>query len=158
MSDNYNVVELAKEVVLQIKKDQKDRKLHNTKLLLKNYKLLKKHLEEINTIGYKDYFKEDDLYKIDESDVFIESVLKTKVRTAQMLASIDIALDILKEEYTAKSKYAIYDAFYMYYIENKTYTDVANTYYCGTSTAKRWANEGLNRFNVLMWGVDALGV
>lgn len=156
--DDKNVVELAKEVVLQIKREQKDRKLHNTKLLLKNYKILKQHLEEINVKGYESYFRPDLIGDIDKSNAFLQSVLNTKVRTAQMLACIDIALEVLKEEYNDKAKYSVYDAFYMRYIENKTYKEIADTYYCGINTAKRWATEGLNRFNVLLWGVDALGI
>lgn len=150
--------ELAKEVVFEIKKQQRDKRLHNTKLLMKNYDKLKNHIEKVNSDGFKGYFGEELQDALEENDIFLNSVLRTKARTAQMVSCIDISLEILADEYEENGSYYIYDAFYMYYIEKLTYEDIAEKLNTGKNTPARWAKEVLNKLNILLWGVEALGI
>lgn len=150
--------ELAKEVVFEIKKQQRDKRLHNTKLLMKNYDKLKNHIEKVNSDGFKGYFGEELQDALEENDIFLNSVLRTKARTAQMVSCIDISLEILADEYEENGTYYIYDAFYMYYIEKLTYEDIAEKLNTGKNTPARWAKEVLNKLNILLWGVEALGI
>lgn len=150
--------ELAKEVVFEIKKQQKDKRLHNTKLLMKNYDKLKNHIEKVNSDGFKGYFGEELQDALEENDIFLNSVLRTKARTAQMVSCIDISLEILADEYEENGTYYIYDAFYMYYIEKLTYEDIAEKLNTGKNTPARWAKEVLNKLSILLWGVEALGI
>ena len=152
------VKELAKEVIFEIKNQQKDRRLHNTKLLMKNYDKLKNHIENINSDGFMSYFGEDLQEALEENDVFLNSVLRTKARTAQMVSCIDISLEILADEYEENGTYYIYDAFHMYYIEKLTYEEIAEKLNAGKNTPARWVKEVLNKLNILLWGVDALGI
>lgn len=150
--------ELAKEVIYEIRNEKKDRRLHNTKLLMKNYNKLKNHIEKVNTDGFKGYFGEELQETLDSNDIFLNSVLRTKVRTAQMVSCIDIALELLADEYEANDTYYIYDAFYLYYIEGLTYEEIASKLNTGKNTPARWTKEVLNKLNILLWGVDALGI
>ena len=150
--------ELAKEVVFEIKKQQRDKRLHNTKLLMKNYDKLKNHIEKVNSDGFMGYFGEELQDALEENDIFLNSVLRTKARTAQMVSCIDISLEILADEYEENGTYYIYDAFYMYYIEKLTYEDIAEKLNTGKNTPARWAKEVLNKLNILLWGVEALGI
>lgn len=150
--------ELAKEVVFEIKKQQRDKRLHNTKLLMKNYDKLKNHIEKVNSDGFKGYFGEELQDALEENDIFLNSVLRTKARTAQMVSCIDISLEILADEYEENGTYYIYDAFYMYYIEKLTYEDIAEKLNTGKNTPARWAKEVLNKLNILLWGVEVLGI
>ena len=152
------VKEQAKEVIFEIKNQQKDRRLHNTKLLMKNYDKLKNHIEKINSDGFMSYFGEDLQEALEENDVFLNSVLRTKARTAQMVSCIDISLEILADEYEENGTYYIYDAFHMYYIEKLTYEEIAEKLNAGKNTPARWVKEVLNKLNILLWGVDALGI
>ena len=152
------VKELAKEVIFEIKNQQKDRRLHNTKLLMKNYDKLKNHIEKINSDGFMGYFGEELRESREENDVFLNSVLRTKARTAQMVSCIDISLEILADEYEENGTYYIYDAFHMYYIEKLTYEEIAEKLNAGKNTPARWVKEVLNKLNILLWGVDALGI
>ena len=152
------VKELAKEVIFEIKNQQKDRRLHSTKLLIKNYDKLKNHIEKINSDGFMGYFGEDLHEALEENDVFLNSVLRTKARTAQMVSCIDISLEILADEYEENGTYYIYDAFHMYYIEKLTYEEIAEKLNAGKNTPARWVKEVLNKLNILLWGVDALGI
>lgn len=155
---NEQAKQLAKEVVFEINKQKKDRRLHNTKLLMKNYNKLKNHIEKVNTDGFKGYFGEELQEALEENDIFLNSVLRTKVRTAQMISCIDIALEILDDEYEANGTYYIYDAFYLYYIEGLTYEEIASKLNTGKNTPARWTKEVLSKLNILLWGVDALGI
>lgn len=91
-NDIDEVKELAKEVIYEIKNQQRDKKLLNTKLLMRNYSKLKKHINDISTEGFRDYFSDDIQDLVDIEDLHLNSLLRTKVRTTQMLSCVDIAL------------------------------------------------------------------
>lgn len=155
---NIQVKELAIEVMHEINKQKKDKRFHNTKLLMKNYNRLKQHIDTISTEGFRDYFVEEIQDLVDEEGLFLTSVLRTKVRTTQMLSCIDIALEALEEEYNNANKSDVYDAFYMHFIENKTYEQIAQQLYTSKSTVQRGVTEVLKKLNVLLWGVDSFGI
>ena len=160
MINNINIQakELAKEVIYEIKNEQKDRRLHNTKLLMKNYNKLKDHIEKVSSDGFKGYFGEELQDVLEDNDVFLNSILRTKARTAQMVSCIDISLELLADEYESNGTYYIYDAFYMRYIEELTNEEIANRLNTSKNTPARWEKEVLNKLNILLWGVDALGI
>lgn len=160
MINNINIQakELAKEVIYEIKNEQKDRRLHNTKLLMKNYNKLKDHIEKVSSDGFKGYFGEELQDVLEDNDVFLNSILRTKARTAQMVSCIDISLELLADEYESNGTYYIYDAFYMYYIEGLKYEAIAEKLNAGKNSPARWVKEVLNKLNILLWGVDALGI
>lgn len=155
---NTQAKELAVEVIHEINKQKKDKRFHNTKLLMKNYNRLKQHINTISTEGFRDYFAEELQDRVDDEDLFLSSILRTKIRTTQMLSCIDIALSALEEEYNNANKSDVYDAFYMHYIENKNYIEIADKLYTSKSTVQRWVTEVLKKLNVLLWGVDSFGI
>lgn len=156
-NNNDEVKNLAKEVVLEIKKQQQDRRLHNTKLLLKNYNKLKQHVDEVNVDNYLGYFDEE-LQDVTEDDIFLKSLMRTKARTAQMLACIDISLAIVKKEYEEKQASYVFEAFQMYFFEKRTYKEIADEYYSSKSSVERWIKEVVNKINLLLWGAEAFGL
>ena len=157
MCNKNEVKNLAKEVLLEIKKQQSDRRFHNTKLLLKNYNKLKDHLDEVNTDCFLNYFDDETQNEIGE-DIFLKSLLRTKARTAQMLSCIDTALAIVEKEYEDKNASYVFEAFEMHFFENKTYSEIADKYYSSKSSVERWIKEVINKINVLLWGIEALGI
>lgn len=159
MHNNDEVKNLAKEVVFEIKKQQQDRRLHNTKLLLKNYDKLKEHIDKVNTDNYLGYFAEElqDITTTEDS-IFLKSLMRTKARTAQMVACIDISLAIVKKEYEEKKASYIFEAFEMYFFEKRTYKEIADEYYSSKSSVERWIKEVVNKINLLLWGVEAFGL
>lgn len=150
---NAQAKELALEVINEIKKQQTDKRFHNTKLLMKNYTKLKSHIDDVSNKNL-DCEVQDPL----EEDVELKSVMRTKARTAQMLACVDIALDVLEEEYLESDKYYVFEAFELYYIKGYTYQQLADYYYAGKNTPARWVNEVVRKLSVLLWGIDALGM
>lgn len=83
-------------------KGRYDKRLRNTKLLLKNYKLFKQHLK--NAIYEATQIEEDNAIDIldlmwdphNNQDMIVESIKKSAVRTKVIIEHIDSMLDIYK--------------------------------------------------------------
>lgn len=84
--------------------------------------------------------------------------MRTKARTAQMLACIDISLAIVKKEYEEKQASYVFEAFQMYFFEKRTYKEIADEYYSSKSSVERWIKEVVNKINLLLWGAEAFGL
>ena len=131
--------------------NQRDRRLHNTRLLMRNYNKLKEHIDNVN----------DDLeIKVDSTDdeVWITSITRTKLRTMKMMAYIDSALVIIKEDMRRNCIEYKYKAFELYFIEEKTNEEITEMLGCGKNQPRIWSDAALNELSVLLWGIEALGM
>lgn len=83
-------------------REKKDRRLHNTKLLLKNYRMLKASCanavyEAVNASPDKITSEMiEDIMSMRDDKVIVDSIRKSAVRTATMLVHIDKMIDIYK--------------------------------------------------------------
>lgn len=146
---------LAKEVLKEMKEQEKEKQMkkvfHNTKILMKNYNKFKDHIDKVtDSIEYD--------MEIEDDEILILSITRTKLRTAKMIAYIDSALDIIKKNMIITGEEYKYSSFCMYYIENKTNEDIMEKYSCGKNTPKKWCDLVLNELSVLLWGIEALGI
>ena len=107
------------------RKGRQDRRLHNTRLLLKNYRLFKQHTK--GAIFRADQAKEHaidildglDSYDMDDG-LYIESIKKSQQRTLIILAHIDQMLELYKAYCYAssnKEEARRYGVLMAYYIE-----------------------------------------
>ncbi len=131
--------------------NQRDRRLHNTRLLMRNYNKLKEHIDNVN----------DDLeIKVDSTDdeVWITSITRTKLRTMKMMAYIDSALAIIKEDMKRNCIEYKYKAFEAYFIEEKTNEEITEILGCGKNQPRIWSDVALNELSILLWGIEALGM
>lgn len=161
MIDNKVVKELAKEVseeaLFNMVNKGKDRRFRNTKLLMKNYKNLKQH-----TLSEKDEIKilyadmDEDYIKVDY--MWLESIIKSKGKTIQMLKYIDEQLDYLKKKYKENKQYEKYRVFELLTIEGKSIIEIQGETGCGKNSPSTWSNEIIKELSVLLWGVDALSI
>lgn len=152
---NEDIKMLAKEVIQEINKEKKYKRLHNTKLLMKNYVSLKEHIDNVND-DIKDFEIEvEEGYK---DRVWIVSIAKCKFRTAKMVGYIDNALDILKERYKQNNESEKYEAFELYYIDKETNENIREILKCGKNSPKTWSDLIINELSILLWGIDALGI
>jgi len=135
---------------------KKSKAYHNTKLLMKNYSTLKQHSK--NAVYELKEDVEGFEFNMDFDEPYIQSILKSKIRTAIMLQHIDMALDMLKRNSAArgKSESDKYNILVGVYITGDTYDDLAERYNCVTSTVWRWENDMLRELSVLLFGVDGL--
>ncbi|MBS6509694.1 MAG: hypothetical protein KH369_15945 [Paraclostridium bifermentans] len=149
---------VAKEALFEIENIKKDRRFHNTKLLMENYKNLKEHVDGIKEgINLKYEFRDgESLLCIKSEYLWLESLARSKARTIEMMEYVDSKIKYLIYEWENKNQYEIIDSFIMFYIENKTDEDIRQKYNCGQNTPKRWRDKILKELSILLWGIDAI--
>ena len=152
---NKEVKELAKEVIKELTKQQKDKRLHNTRLLMKNYIALKNHIENVNE-DMEEFEIEVEMGSKD--NIWIMSIARSKIRTAKMVAYVESAMDIVKEKFENNLESEKFRAFEMHYIDKKTNEEIQEELNCGKNSPKRWSDLIIEELNILLWGIDALGI
>lgn len=159
MGNNINIDEVinkaAKEAIKEFDKEksitQRDKRLHNTRLLMKYYNKLKEHIENVN----------DDLeIKIEDEDdeVWITSITRTKLRTMKMMAYVDSALNIIEKEFRNNCEEYKFKAFKLYYMDKKTNEQIQELLGCGKNSPKKWSDLVIEEMSLLLWGIEALGM
>ena len=148
--------EAIKEYDKELRQQQKKKVFHNTRLLLKHYNDLKSHVDKAI-----DEFKTleadlSDIGDIERDELYILSIKRSKSKTLIMIAHIDMAMDTLKRKQYKLCSAEKYQALHKYYIQEKTYEDIAVELNCGVVTARRWVNEMLNELSVYIFGIDGL--
>lgn len=158
---NVEAMEITKAVRIVImeyerEKAERDRKkaYHNTYLLMKKYNLMKKHVYKVVDDIDTDKLS-DGLEFISKQDVWVISICKSKTKSLKMLSYIDSALETIYKEYERKGKTHEYRAFELYFIEEKTYEEIAKYLNCGKNTPKKWTDNILEDLSVLLWGYEA---
>lgn len=143
--------EAAKEALLEFDKELKDKRIYNTRLLMKNYNKFKEHIDNVKT---------DIEFDIEEAEdkVWLTSVVRTKLRTMQMMAYIDCALDIIKDKMKMNCVEYKYKAFELYYKEEKTNEEIIEALGCGKNQPKIWSDLVIDDLSIYLWGIEALGI
>lgn len=150
--------EVTKEALFEIANSKKDKRFHNTKMLMENYKNLKEHINGIKDgVNIKYEFRdEENLICVKSDYLWLESLAKSKARTIEMMEYVDSKIKYLIYEWESKDQREVIDSFIMYYIEDKTDDDIREKYNCGQNTPKRWRDKILKELSILLWGIDAI--
>ena len=143
---------------------KKDKRLRNTKLLLKIYRDLKVHVKEAgcttervkssDILDILDEF-EDDL----NEEKFIHSIFKSKARTTIFLDFIDRVLDYFKYKCSSDRKYSKYLVIEKLYLEDgkkPSKQDVCEEIKISNRTLDRYEKEAIQDLAVLFFGIDSL--
>ena len=96
------------------------------------------------------------LCPVPEEDIFINSILKSKLRSVVMIGHIDKCLKLLEDEECRKNTHEKYLAFKYFYLDGMTYESIAEIYGYGERTARRWITELTGILSVYLFGADAL--
>lgn len=151
----------------QQKKSRNDKRLHNTKLLLKHYNILKDHcqnsVDNLHSITHdgKDENAIDILDSLDEcdTDIYIESIKRSVTRTYIIISHIDTMMG-LYELYCNKSnkpedqrRYRVARAFY---IDDVKPDDIASTEGIDKRTCYRDTSDACAKLSALIFGIDGL--
>ena len=83
----------------------------------------------------------EELEEFTEEDIFINSILKSKLRSIVMIGHIDKCLKLLEDEECRKNTHEKYLAFKYFYLDGMTYENIAEIYGYGERTARRWITE-----------------
>jgi len=133
-------------------------KLHNTKLLLENYHILKSHVHDINST-VDNYLSSI----FDPDDLKLKSVIKYKLKTREMMDYINaqlVAYQIYcdKSGDVAKRRYKVLK---MYYIDpfskhKPTVIDIAENQHSSEKTVKRDLEKAREEFSTFLFGISGI--
>ena len=146
---------LIKEALKEFKEEenqkQRDRRLHNTKLLMRNYNRLKDHMDKVSGDLDIEFDNEAD-------EIWISSIVRTKLRTMKMMSYIDSALNIIEKSFRSNCEEYKFKAFTLYYIDKKTNDEIQELLRCGKNSPKNWSDLVAEELSLLLWGIEALGM
>lgn len=165
----YDIAKAAAVAALKEHKEeerQRNRRTryHNTELLLKNYLSLVDHFEQAKDKA-SDIFNLTELdLDLDDDDVMIQSIKRSRMKTMVMIAHIEHCLDMLKERMTGKGQLDKYTAIDCLYLDRarrdiefgELVRVVAEELHCTDRSVYRWRNEMVRELSVLLFGVDGL--
>ncbi len=136
-------------------KEKKDFRLRNTKLLLKNYHILKEHCTEIEEelIIY-------DPIRFDAKEIEIESIMRSKEKTRKMIIYMDAMIEAY-ERYSKKAGEAAdrrFKALYHYYISDfkLSYNQLAELLNVHERTVRKDIEEARNELSVFLFGIMSM--
>lgn len=164
-----NVKKIALEVLKMAKdeekKQAKKKVLHNIELLLNHYHQLIGHKD--NAIYQsKEPLEEEIDFDILLDDIKINSILRSKSKTITIIAHINVALDLLKDEMLERKQFEKYEVIKFLYLDRETVkipwgeriTIAAERLHCSDDSIGRWRKEMIKELSVFMFGIDGLKI
>lgn len=128
--------------------------LHNTRMLMERYIDMRQHIE--TAASEEDELDADVREQFGGTGAYLESVRRSKVKTALMLENIDRAMEELRKECEEDGTGYKYETFKRHYIEGKSYEEIAEAQNCGKNTPARWSKELIRRMSIKLFGVDGV--
>lgn len=144
------------------------RRLHNTRLLLENYRILKGHTE--NAIFNSAIVKENAIDILDSLDsyvmtdgIYVQSIRQSQQRTLIIIRHIDKMLDLYRvycEQDPRPEPMRRYNAIYDRYIspEKRTVKEIAAALGMETRAVYKDISEGIKPLSALIFGIDSLKI
>lgn len=148
-------LEAVREFEKSQKKNRKVKVFQNAKKLMENYNRICKSVQE-GVSELSDVDDGEELEELSAEDIYINSIIKSKLRSIVMIAHIDKCLALLKEEDIQKEWEDKYQAFKMYYLDGMTQEQIAETLVSTDRTVRRWISEQTNTLSVYLFGADAI--
>lgn len=148
-------LEAVKEFEKSQKKNSKAKVYQNARMLMENYNRICRSVQE----GVSELSDVDDgevLEELSAEDIYINSIIKSKLRSIVMIAHIDKCLGLLEEEMIRKEWPERYDAFKHFYLDEMTYEQMADEYGYAERTARRWIGDCTIILSVYLFGADAI--
>lgn len=145
-----------------------DRRLRNTKLLLRNYHMLKEHTE--NSVFGRTQMEEsaidilESMMSVYDNDVIIESIKRSATRTAIIVSHIEVMFGLYHSycEHTTNREIDLrrYEVTWDMYMAEKTLTakEIAEKQNISTRNVYEDIRIAVERLSALIFGVDGLKV
>ncbi len=137
------------------KKNNRAKVFQNAKTLMENYNRICQSVQE-GVAELSDVDDGEELEELSAEDIYINSIIKSKLRSIVMIAHIDKCLGLLEEEMIRKDTPEKYKAFMYFYLEDMTPEDIAEELHCADRTVWRWVSELTNILCVYLFGADAI--
>ncbi len=148
-------LEAVREFEKSQKKNRKVKVFQNAKKLMENYNRICKSVQE-GVSELSDVDAGEELEELSAEDIYINSIIKSKLRSIVMIAHIDKCLGLLEDEMIRKQTPEKYKAFKYFYLEAMSPEDIAEELNCADRTVWRWVSELTNILCVYLFGADAI--
>lgn len=148
-------IEAVKEFEKSQKKNRRVKVFQNAKKLMENYNRICQSVQE-GVSELSDVDDGEELEELSAEDIYINSIIKSKLRSIVMIAHIDKCLKLLEEEMIRNESPEKYLAFKHFYLDEMTYEQMAEEFEYGERTARRWITECTNILSVYLFGSDAI--
>lgn len=158
-------IEKYQEELKSTQKRKADKKLHNTKLLLRNYRMLEIHSE--NSVFRRVQMSEsaadilESMMTMTSDNLVVESIRKSATRTAIIVGHIKTMLEMFKiccERSSNELDERRYDVIYGLYITEPKVTrkEIAEKWSVSVDTTYSDEKIAIERLSALLFGVDGL--
>ncbi|MDX8367766.1 HTH domain-containing protein [Cytobacillus sp. IB215665] len=153
-------IEYMEEQKRKEEKERRDKRLRNTKLLLKNYRSFVLHTEEITEdINILNESILDDMIEVNE--LAVESIRRSKKRTLAMVKFMNQMLSIYKvicENSSKPEDMRRYETVYLMYIseDKMTASEIAETHNIDNRTVYKDIDSAAKEISSLIFGVDGI--
>ena len=157
--DPETVKLISQTAILEYKKAEKiekqrvrDARLHNIKLLLKNYKRLEHFVEKTESEEESDISVEEMM----KSDNVIESIKASTARTKLMFDYVERTLTNFKIVTANEEKMLLYTVIQMRFMNKCTIDEICEETNSSKRTVYRMIDEACEVLSILMFGVDGI--
>jgi len=167
---NIQEIALAAAVeALKIQKNEereraKKNRFRNTELLLKNYLNLIKHFELSQDKASEGLIEAFSIEDIDDEDVIIQAIRRSRMRTLVMVMQIEVSLVELRTKMIDKGqpeKYLVIENLYLDPVKQsmpwmERVRIIAAEIHCSEKSVSRWKNDMIEELSIMVFGVDGL--
>lgn len=148
------VKKAIKEYSKEQKVERKKKALHNTKLLLKNYRKIQISIEE--AVSEIKQVEQNYIALNDNDEMYIESIRRSKLKSLIVIAHIDKALVLVQEECKRKGIPEKYNAFVDCMLDSVTYDEAAERYNSSKTSISRWLNDITKEVSIQLFGIEGV--
>lgn len=137
-----------------MEKEKEPTAVQITQRWLENYQEMERYINEaISEVGQ---VPDIDNYNISAEKAFLQSIRECRTETVILFAHINRALESLSEDAAETGEEYKVDALKWYYIEGKSYEEIAREMGCGKNSPKKWCRSMTGRLAIKLFGAKAL--
>ena len=156
------VLEINKKQRDTEEQEEKDRRLRNTKLLLRNYHSFRKYVARKKMDLFEDEGVTDVRALVLNGEDLVKSIKESEQRTLVMIQHLDHALAALKfvcerEEDESKQSSKHYQILKERYIDEQSIDDIAAKHFINKRSVYKAIDAASERLSILLFGVYGLG-
>ncbi len=137
-----------------MKEEKEQTAIEKTYMYLENYHKIERYIDD--AVSEVSQVEDIGKYNISAEKAFLRSIRECRAETIILYEHLKKALVSLEEDTEAAGEGYKYKAFYMRYIEGKTYESIAREMRCGKNSPKKWCRMMVEKFSFKLFGAKAL--
>lgn len=137
-----------------MKEEKEQTVIDKTYMYLENYYKMERYIND--AVSEVSQVVDADRYNISAETAFLQSIRECKAETVILFEHMKKALVSLKEDAEAAGEAYKYKAFFMRYIEKKSYESIAREIGCGKNSPKKWCKVMIEKFSIKLFGAKAI--